>query len=311
MNNISPQVDQQYHALVQRLFEERALNPISEDRTGAGRFRLFGETMKFDLDKGFPLLQSKKTYASSIIKELGWFGKGSTNISDLGCSIWDEWHWDEDDTDVVRRGDIGPMYGKQWVDCPTVNNKGEVVHINQLKNVIDELKYNPDSSRLVVSSWNPGTLPRSGFSVKENIGMGNMGLAPCHFAFQLFSKVDRGERVLDLMWHQRSADVLVGLPFNIASYGSLLKLIGNEVGMRARTLVGTLGDTHMYGNHVLPGDQFLRQSGQFLSEYKPTTPVELNIPEHVNIWNLHQHVEEVLDGIQNYNPQPFIKFERN
>ena len=194
------------------------------DRTGTGTRSVFGWQMRFDLQQGFPLLTTKKLHLRSIIHELLWFIAGDTNTAYLkanGVSIWDEWA----DAD----GNLGPVYGKQWRDWITPDGR----HIDQLRWVIDEIKRNPDSRRLIVSAWNVGELDR-------------MALMPCHALFQFYVANGR----LSCQLYQRSADIFLGVPFNIASYALLTHLVAQACDLQVGDFVHTLGDAHLYSNHI-------------------------------------------------------------
>lgn len=208
-----------------------------EDRTGTGTISVFGYQMRFDLSEGFPLVTTKKCHLRSIIHELLWFLKGETNIQylkDNGVSIWDEWATDE--------GDLGPVYGAQWRSWTGPN--GEV--IDQIKELIEQIKTNPDSRRLIVSAWNPALLPDTQFSPKENAAMGKQALPPCHTLFQFY--VLDGK--LSCQLYQRSADIFLGVPFNIASYALLTMMIAQVCDLEVGDFIHTFGDAHLYLNHL-------------------------------------------------------------
>ncbi len=193
------------------------------DRTGTGTRSVFGWQMRFDLGAGFPLVTTKKLHLRSIVHELLWFLRGETNIAYLKenkVSIWDEWA----DAD----GELGPVYGKQWRDWETADGR----HIDQMRWVVDEIRRNPDSRRLIVSAWNVGDLPR-------------MALMPCHSLFQFYVADGR----LSCQLYQRSADVFLGVPFNIASYALLTHMVAQVTGLEVGDFVHTLGDAHLYSNH--------------------------------------------------------------
>lgn len=317
MTNFNPtsNVDVQYLTLVKHILS-RLGNGTANDRTGAGRLRIFSHQMRFDLREEFPLLQLKKTHFPSIVKELAWFISGSTNIQDLGCTIWDEWA-NEEENDYLPKGSIGPMYGLQWRNKIGLGPGLIHTHEDQLANVVSEAKRNPISSRLIVNSWDPNLIPRSEFSVKENLERGYMALAPCHFAYQFFCEVIDGVTYMDIKSHCRSQDVMLGTPFNIASYAMLLMLVAKECNYVARELIFDMGDTHIYGNHLDKMDEFLLQSRNFMVKRstdmhdKTWKPVKLNIPEHVTLFNLPENINCVIEGLENYNPAPHIKFPRN
>ena len=200
-----------------------------DDRTGTGTLSTFGYQMRFPLNEGFPLLTTKKLHVKSIVHELLWFLRGDTNaksLNDVGVRIWDEWA----DPDT---GDLGPIYGKQWRSWP--DRDGGT--IDQLGNVIQTLRSDPDSRRMIVSAWNVGQLDE-------------MALPPCHAMFQFYSVERGGQRYLSCQLYQRSADVFLGVPFNIASYALLTHMVAHLVGMVPREFVHTLGDAHLYRNHI-------------------------------------------------------------
>lgn len=208
-----------------------------EDRTGTGTISVFGYQMRFDLSEGFPLVTTKKCHLRSIIHELLWFLKGETNIQylkDNGVSIWDEWATDE--------GDLGPVYGAQWRSWTGPN--GEVV--DQINDLIEQIKTNPDSRRLIVSAWNPALLPDTKYSPKENAAMGKQALPPCHTLFQFY--VLDGK--LSCQLYQRSADIFLGVPFNIASYALLTMMIAQVCDLEVGDFIHTFGDAHLYLNHL-------------------------------------------------------------
>ena len=212
---------QQYLQLLQHILD----NGVSKtDRTGTGTISTFGYQMRFDLNKGFPLVTTKKVHLKSIVYELLWFLKGDTNIQYLkenGVRIWDEW--------ADTNGDLGPVYGKQWRSWACNNGK----EIDQISEVIEQIKTNPDSRRLIVSAWNVADLPE-------------MALMPCHNMFQFY--VAKGR--LSCQLYQRSADVFLGVPFNIASYALLTMMIAQVCGLQPGEFVHTFGDVHIYSNHL-------------------------------------------------------------
>ena len=207
------------------------------DRTGTGTLSIFGYQMRFDLARGFPLVTTKKCHLRSIIHELLWFLRGETNIAYLkeNCvSIWDEWAADD--------GDLGPVYGKQWRSWEGPD--GEVV--DQISELVGQIRQNPDSRRLVVSAWNPTVLPDARISPKENAARGRQALPPCHCLFQFYVLDGR----LSCQLYQRSADVFLGVPFNIASYSLLTLMLAQVTGLRPGEFVHTFGDAHLYLNHL-------------------------------------------------------------
>ena len=201
------------------------------DRTGTGTLSVFGYQMRFDLNAGFPVVTTKKLHLRSIIHELLWFLKGETNIAYLkenGVSIWDEW--------ADENGDLGPVYGYQWRNWPAPDGR----HIDQIKQVLDQIRRNPDSRRLIVSAWNVADLDR-------------MALAPCHAFFQFYV----AEGKLSCQLYQRSADIFLGVPFNIASYALLTMMVAQVCELQAGDFVHTLGDAHLYLNHLQQADEQL------------------------------------------------------
>lgn len=217
---------QQYHSLLQHILDH---GTEKADRTGTGTISWFGYQMRFDLAKGFPLVTTKKVHLKSIIHELLWFLKGETNIAYLkenGVSIWDEW--------ADENGELGPVYGKQWRSWE--GKDGKV--IDQIRDVLNQLKSNPDSRRMIVSAWNVGELPE-------------MALMPCHTLFQFYTVPGlNGRRKLSCQLYQRSADVFLGVPFNIASYALLTMMMAQVCDMDAGDFVHTFGDVHIYSNHL-------------------------------------------------------------
>ena len=211
----------QYHDLLQRILDE---GTRKEDRTGTGTLSVFGHQMRFDLEEGFPLLTTKKLHLKSIIYELLWFLRGDTNVRYLqehGVRIWNEW--------ADESGELGPVYGHQWRSWPDYNGG----HIDQISRVIDQIKHQPDSRRMVVSAWNVAEVE-------------DMALPPCHLLFQFYVAEGR----LSLQLYQRSADSFLGVPFNIASYALLTLMMAQVCGLRPGEFIHTTGDTHLYLNHL-------------------------------------------------------------
>jgi thymidylate synthase len=240
------------------------------DRTGTGTLSVFGYQMRFDLSKGFPLLTTKKVHLKSIIHELLWFLQGSTNVKylrDNGVTIWDEWA----DAD----GELGPVYGYQWRSWPTSDGR----HVDQIAAVVEQIKVNPDSRRLIVSAWNVADVPR-------------MALAPCHAFFQFY--VADGK--LSCQLYQRSADIFLGLPFNIASYAALVAMVAHVCGLKQGELVHTLGDAHIYLNHV---DQVREQLTR-----QPRELPRLRLNAEVSDISAFRFGDFTLEG---YDPHPAIK----
>lgn len=208
-----------------------------EDRTGTGTVSVFGYQMRFDLAKGFPLVTTKKCHLKSIIHELLWFIKGETNIQYLtenGVRIWNEW--------ATEEGDLGPVYGAQWRSWPGANGES----IDQLSQLIEQIKNKPDSRRLIISAWNPALLPDEGISPQNNVEKGKMALPPCHTLFQFY--VSEGK--LSCQLYQRSADVFLGVPFNIASYALFTMMVAQVCDLELGDFVHTFGDAHLYLNHL-------------------------------------------------------------
>jgi thymidylate synthase len=215
----------QYLDLLNRILREGV---EKNDRTGTGTLSVFGHQMRFDLSQGFPLLTTKKLHVKSIVHELLWFLRGETNVAYLrenGVTIWDEW--------ADESGELGPIYGKQWRSWPAQGGGA----IDQIAWLIEEIKHNPFSRRLIVSAWNPADIDK-------------MALAPCHCLFQFHVAEIGGERRLSCQLYQRSADVFLGVPFNIASYALLTHMIAQATGCAAGDFVHTFGDAHLYTNHV-------------------------------------------------------------
>ena len=250
------------------------------DRTGTGTKSIFGHQMRFDLQAGFPLVTTKKIHLKSVIYELLWFLKGDTNINYLqenGVRIWNEW--------ADANGDLGPVYGHQWRNW---NSEG----IDQIQNVIDTLKTNPDSRRMLVSAWNPSVLPNTAVSFAENVANNKAALPPCHAFFQFYV----ADNKLSCQLYQRSADVFLGVPFNIASYALLTMMVAQVSGFAPGDFIHTLGDAHIYSNHQ---EQIETQLSR---DPKPLSTMHLN-PEIKNI--LDFTFEDF--RLQNYDPHPLIK----
>ena len=248
----------------------RANGVMKEDRTGTGTQSVFGYQMRFDLSEGFPLLTTKKVHLKSIIYELLWFIAGDTNVKylqDHGVTIWDEW--------ADGNGELGPVYGHQWRSWPAPDGRT----IDQLSMVIDTIKKNPDSRRLLVSAWNPGEVDK-------------MALPPCHCLFQFY--VADGK--LSCQLYQRSADVFLGVPFNIASYALLTMMIAQVCGLQPGEFVHTTGDTHIYRNH------FEQVATQLSREPRPLPRMRLN-PDVKSLFDF-KYEDFTLEG---YDPWPAIK----
>ena len=256
----------QYLDLLQHVLDHGILK---EDRTGTGTHSVFGYQMRFDLQNGFPLLTTKKLHLKSIIHELLWFLKGDTNVKYLqenGVRIWNEW--------ADENGDLGHIYGYQWRSWPDYDGG----HIDQIKEAIDTIQNNPDSRRIIVSAWNVADLPQ-------------MNLPPCHAFFQFY--VANGK--LSLQLYQRSADIFLGVPFNIASYALLLMMVAQVTGLEAGDFVHTLGDAHIYNNHI----EHVRE--QLSREPRALPTMKLN-PNVKSIFDFKYEDFELTD----YNPHPHI-----
>ncbi len=262
----------QYHDLLNHILENGV---YKRDRTGTGTFSVFGYQMRFDLSKGFPLVTTKKVHMKSIIHELIWFLKGDTNIKYLkenGVSIWDEW--------ADEKGDLGPVYGYQWRSwqCPDGRT------VDQISNLIKQIKTNPDSRRLIVSAWNVADVDI-------------MALPPCHTMFQFYvSPCETGRGKLSCQLYQRSADVFLGVPFNIASYALLTMMIAQVCDLELGDFVHTFGDTHIYSNHM---EQVKLQLSR---DPKPLPTMVIN-PAVIDIFDF---VYEDFT-VENYDPWPAIK----
>ena len=250
------------------------------DRTGTGTKSVFGYQMRFDLSEGFPMVTTKKLHLKSIVYELLWFLKGDSNIKYLtenGVRIWNEW--------ADENGDLGPVYGHQWRNW----NSDE---IDQIELVIKDLKNNPNSRRMLVSAWNPSVLPDTSKSFSENVANGKAALPPCHAFFQFY--VHKGK--LSCQLYQRSADIFLGVPFNIASYALFTMMMAQVCGYEAGDFVHTLGDAHIYNNHL---EQLELQRSR---DPRPLPQMLLN-PEIKDIFDLTFDDFTLLD----YNPHPHIK----
>jgi thymidylate synthase len=259
----------QYHDLIKTVLENGA---VKQDRTGTGTVSVFGYQMRFPLSEGFPLVTTKKLHLRSIIHELLWFLRGDTNVQYLRenkVSIWDEWA-DED-------GNLGPVYGKQWRSWETTDGR----KIDQITNVIEQIKKNPDSRRLLVVAFNPGEVEK-------------MALPPCHAFFQFY--VANGK--LSGQLYQRSADVFLGVPFNIASYALLTHMVAQVCGLQPGDFIHTLGDAHIYSNHME------QVKTQLAREFKPLPRLKLN-PAIKNIFDFK--FEDI--AIEGYESHPALKGE--
>lgn len=257
----------QYHDLMKHVLNEGA---TKTDRTGTGTVSVFGYQMRFNLQEGFPLLTTKKLHTKSIIHELLWFLQGDTNIKylkDNGVSIWDDW--------ADEKGNLGPVYGYQWRSWPTPNGG----HIDQISQVIDMIKKTPDSRRLIVSAWNVADI-------------NSMKLPPCHAFFQFY--VANGK--LSCQLYQRSADIFLGVPFNIASYALLTMMVAQVCGLEVGDFIHTLGDAHLYSNHIEQAKLQLTRE-----------------PRKLPVLKINPDVKSIFDfkfedfTLENYDPHPHIK----
>jgi thymidylate synthase len=257
----------QYHELMQHILDN---GTQKGDRTGTGTISVFGYQMRFDLAEGFPVVTTKKLHLRSIIHELLWFLKGETNIKYLkenGVSIWDEW--------ADENGELGPVYGSQWRNWPTPDGK----HIDQISQIIEQIKNTPNSRRIMVSAWNVSDVP-------------NMALPPCHALFQFY--VADGK--LSCQLYQRSADVFLGVPFNIASYALLTIMVAQVCELQPGDFIHTLGDAHLYSNHIEQTEL------QLSREHYPLPKMKIN-PEVKNIFDFKYEDFELID----YQYHPHIK----
>ena len=267
----------QYHDLLKHVLENGCKK---EDRTGTGTLSVFGYQMRFDLQDGFPLVTTKKLHLKSIIHELLWFLKGETNIGYLqenGVRIWNEW--------ANENGDLGPVYGYQWRNW---NGDG----IDQIKQLIHNIKTNPDSRRLMVTAWNPSVLPDTSKSFAQNVEEGKAALPPCHAFFQFY--VADGK--LSCQLYQRSADIFLGVPFNIASYALFTLMVAQVCDLQPGEFIHTFGDAHIYNNHM---EQIELQLSR---DPRPLPTMRLN-PEVDDIFGFQFEDFSLL----NYDPHPHIK----
>ena len=266
-----------YLSMLQRLIDQ---GTHRDDRTGTGTWSVFGEQARFSLHDGFPLLTTKKLHLRSIIHELLWFLNGDTNIKYLqenGVKIWDEW--------ADENGDLGPVYGHQWRNW----NSEE---IDQITELIETLKNNPNSRRMLVSAWNPSVLPDTSVSFAENVANGKAALPPCHAFFQFY--VADGK--LSCQLYQRSADIFLGVPFNIASYALFTMMIAQVCDLQVGEFIHTFGDAHIYNNHIEQLEL------QLTRDCRPLPTMKLN-PEIKNIFDF-KFDDFTLEG---YDPHPHIK----
>ena len=267
----------QYHHLIKHVIDN---GTQKHDRTGTGTKSVFGHQMRFDLSEGFPMVTTKKLHLKSIVYELLWFLNGDTNIGYLqenGVRIWNEW--------ADEKGDLGPVYGHQWRNW----NSEEV---DQISDIIHTLKTNPDSRRMLVSAWNPSVMPDSSKTFSENVANGKAALPPCHAFFQFY--VADGK--LSCQLYQRSADIFLGVPFNIASYALFTMMMAQVCGYQVGDFIHTFGDAHIYNNHMQQIEL------QLSREPRPLPKMVLN-PEVKNIFDFKFEDFSLVD----YNPYPHIK----
>jgi len=270
---------QQYLELMKHV---RDTGVRKEDRTGTGTISVFGYQMRFNLADGFPLVTTKKCHLKSIIHELLWFLKGETNIrylSDNGVKIWDAW--------ATEEGELGPVYGAQWRSWAV----GDGTSIDQMAQLIEQIKTNPDSRRLIISAWNPSVLPDEHISPQANVEQGKMALPPCHTLFQFY--VLNGK--LSCQLYQRSADIFLGVPFNIASYALFTMMVAQVCNLDVGDFVHTFGDAHLYLNHLEQVDEQLQR------EPKPLPVMSIN-PEVKDLFAFKFEDFE----LQHYQAHPHI-----
>jgi thymidylate synthase len=317
-----PSYEECYLHQLQLLVDQMMATGVESDRTGTGTARLFGAQLRCDLRTDFPLLTTKKVFTRGIIEELLWFLRGETNnntLKEKSVNIWNEF--------AAQDGELGPIYGAQWKNWGGIG-------IDQIAGLIDQLRTNPESRRMIVSAWNPDVLPVSSLSPSQNAAAGNQALPPCHTLFQCFAqKMSHGERLhwaleklgedvheeakapspgrdtfldecyvpryyLDLQLYQRSADWFLGVPFNAVSYALLLKMLAYHVNMEPRHFIHTFGDLHLYSNHV---EQALEQLRREIVPQKPNIAL---------IYEPTLALDQVMADffeVQRYHPQPAIK----
>ncbi len=252
---------QQYLNLMSDVYKN---GTMKGDRTGTGTKSIFGHQMRFDLAEGFPLVTTKKVHLKSIIHELLWFLKGETStvyLKENGVKIWDEW---------AKDGELGPVYGYQWRNWPTPSGQA----IDQIDELIKQIKAKPNSRRLIVSAWNVADLPDESISPQANVELGKMALAPCHAFFQFYV----ADNKLSCQLYQRSADIFLGVPFNIASYALLTMMVAQVCDLEVGDFVHTFGDAHLYSNH------FEQVKTQLAREVYPLPTMKIN-PEIKNIFD--------------------------
>ena len=304
-------IDKQYQSLLQDILDNGV---EKKDRTGTGTISVFGRQIRHKMSEGYPLLTTKKMAFKTMVTELLWFLQGDTNIKylvDNGCNIWngdaykryynhpttfepltkkqfiEEIKTNDEFSD--KWGDLGPIYGKQWRSWTkkkmylstdgsyeNIYDEADQTIIDQIQILINELKTNPDSRRLMVNAWNVGELDQ-------------MTLPPCHYSFQMYSVEKEGKRYLSLAWNQRSVDTFLGLPFNIASYGLLLEMIANEVNMIPDELIGNLGDVHLYSNHIEQAKEQITREPMELPKVQIQDGIYSNMPGDIKLVNYQSH----------------------
>jgi thymidylate synthase len=271
---------QQYLDLLDKILTEGTLKG---DRTGSGTLSIFGHQMRFDLTQGFPLVTTKKIHLKSIIHELLWFLKGETNLAYLHehqVNIWNEW--------ADEQGELGPVYGHQWRSWPTPDGRS----IDQIKQIIEQLKTTPNSRRMIVSAWNVADLPDETISPQENVKLGKMALAPCHAFFQFY--VANGK--LSCQLYQRSCDTFLGVPFNIASYALLTHIVAQQTDLAVGDFIWTGGDVHLYLNHQEQAHLQLKREPYSLPtlhiKYKPASIFDYKLEDfEINNYRAHEHIK--------------------
>lgn len=290
---------QQYLSIISKIKEQR--DNYKDDRTGTGCYSLFGQQMRFDLSKGFPLLTTKKMYIRGIIHELLWFLSGSTNNNDLrkhGVTIWDEW--------ALPNGELGPIYSEQWINYPipigtSINYNTspyptasiDYQYLNQIQTVIDQINDVPHSRRMIVVAWNPAVLPDETISPHENIKQGKQALPACHTLFQFHVL----NNTLSCNMYQRSGDMMLGVPYNIASYALLTMMIAQVTNLQLGELIITIGDAHVYSNHIAGLTEQLKREPYGLPQMKLNSDID-------NVFDFTYSDFELIG----YNSHPKIEF---
>ena len=272
-----------YLDLMYCLVRKLEKSDVRLDRTGVGCVSYFGSQLRFSLKEDFPMLTTKKVYWKGVFEELAWFLRGETNVKplqDKGVSIWDEWAVSKEQAAkhhpmIVNEGDLGPVYGAMWRDWGQDN----ALPIDQIDRVVKTIRNNPNSRRHIVSAWNPSYLPDEAKSPQDNVILGKQALAPCHCLFQFF--VEDGE--LSCQLYQRSADIFLGVPFNIASYSLLTAIIANICGLKLGEFILTFGDVHLYSNHLEAAKEQLSRVSSEFPKLKINKQLELEDLDSLNI----------------------------